>query len=185
MKERAAERPMKHATTGYVCAEDYLSWNDYQLPRRYFNLDQCGLGMMWVVKPARRLPKMWLSNNQHKHFTSELKGFWPSQYDEYALGQLPISIDSIVLKSSLFFWSCQSDFMQVLEDFQTEDHMPYRLDKRKDYFPKPHLILIKNIACLMCLYGCNMHSMSLSVCVCNYKGATLDLTFLSKYVFFP
>lgn len=41
----------------YVCAEDYLSWNDYRLPSRYSNRDQRGLGTMRVVKPARRPSK--------------------------------------------------------------------------------------------------------------------------------
>ncbi len=30
----------------YVSAKDYLPWNDYRLPCRYSNRDQCGLGMM-------------------------------------------------------------------------------------------------------------------------------------------
>lgn len=81
-------------------------------------------------------------------FYKWIKGFWPSQHDEYALGQLPISIDSLVMKTSFVFLDLHANC------WRTEDHMPYRLDKRKMVLQKKaHLISIENIAFLLMLYA--------------------------------
>lgn len=93
-------------------------------------------------------------------FYKWIKGFWPSHCDKYALGRLPISIDSLVLKRSMFFWSCQSDFMHV---FQNKDHMPHRPDERKMIFQNLiwHLLRLLHVF----LYRCLMQRKCVCVCV--------------------
>lgn len=90
-----------------------------------FPLEICKSGLVWVgYDVSGETSEVAAQDVTFKQpaqtFYKWIKEFWPSQHDEYAPGQLPISIDSYNENFFRFFGSS----CRLLEDFQNEDHMP-------------------------------------------------------------
>lgn len=87
-----------------VCAEDYLSWNDYQLPHRYLNLDQVWFGFDVSGENTEIAAQDVTLKHPAQTFYNWIKRLWPTQHDEYAIGNLPIRVDSCSEKCFVFFF---------------------------------------------------------------------------------
>lgn len=136
-EKNSMKKPMRHERAGYITNAPKIICLGSNI---YFPVDiqiriMCGLGK-WMVKSARLVCReTWLLKNQEKYFpTKKLALAFTTDSKNYlhqANCQSRLTPLSHILKRLLFSGTCQPDFMQLLEGFQTLDHMPDRLDKRK------------------------------------------------------